>query len=253
MGASCMRYSPSGDFLAIGCKNGSLVILAVDNRDGSDRGGRQKACIGDAPRQSGPGDSAEGQGTGQDAVRKSGSTMVPSVEISTAMAGDGTNTSKPTPPSSYGQHSQNRSKVYRRIANLRGHSSRVLHLDWTVDGRFVQTCGQDYHILHWEILPPPPNLLDEGSTEEEGTVRGHDHDGDHDHDGRHAGAVAGQFYPRMFKRAFLVRDEQWATWSSTIGWPVQVRDVCRFMPDLRPKNTDNRFHPTSRGALLLMP
>ncbi|CAM9666776.1 unnamed protein product [Hapterophycus canaliculatus] len=25
----------------------------------------------------------------------------------------------------------------------------------------------------------------------------------------------------MFKRAFLVRDEQWATWSSTIGWPVQ--------------------------------
>ncbi|CAN0382876.1 unnamed protein product, partial [Ectocarpus sp. 13 AM-2016] len=44
-----------------------------------------------------------------------------------------------------------RRKVYRRIAHLKGHSSRVLHLDWTEDGRFVHTCGQDYHLLHWDI------------------------------------------------------------------------------------------------------
>ncbi|CAN0114937.1 unnamed protein product, partial [Laminaria digitata] len=71
-------------------------------------------------------------------------------------------------------------RSYRRVACLKGHSSRILHLDWTVDGRFVHTCGQDYQVLHWEILPPPP---------------GHP--------------------------AFLLRDEHWATWSTSIGWPVQ--------------------------------
>ncbi|CAN0394099.1 unnamed protein product, partial [Ectocarpus sp. 8 AP-2014] len=64
-------------------------------------------------------------------------------------------------------------------------SSRVLHLDWTEDGRFVHTCGQDYHLLHWDILPPSSHRQGDGA------------------------------------RAFLVRDEPWATWSSTIGWPVQ--------------------------------
>ncbi|CAN0592095.1 unnamed protein product, partial [Laminaria digitata] len=42
-------------------------------------------------------------------------------------------------------------RSYRRVACLKGHSSRILHLDWTVDGRFVHTCGQDYQVLHWEI------------------------------------------------------------------------------------------------------
>lgn len=43
---------------------------------------------------------------------------------------------------------------YRRIAHLKGHSSRILHVDWSTDGRCIQTCGQDYHLLYWEILPP---------------------------------------------------------------------------------------------------
>lgn len=86
---------------------------------------------------------------------------------------------------------------YRRVAYLKGHSSRILHLDWTTDGRFLQTCGQDYQLLHWEIQPPD--------------------------DGTCGGTIgAADFRPRIFLRPFLLRDAQWATWSSTIGWPVQV-------------------------------
>lgn len=105
-----------------------------------------------------------------------------------------------------------RQRAYRRIACLKGHSSRVLHLDWTVDGRFVHTCGQDYQVLHWEILPPPGNPAEGGES---------------GHDGGNPGAeVPGdEFRPRLFQRAFLLRDEHWATWSTSIGWPVQVCGV----------------------------
>lgn len=220
LGATCMRYSPSGNFLAIGCKNGSLVVMAVEDDNISERGERRTASIGDAPpRHHSQGDSASGQVTGQAAMWTRGTDTVPAVEISSVMEGDATNSSGPAPSSPYHPQQQHLRKVYRRIAHLKGHSSRVLHLDWTVDGRFVHTCGQDSHILHWEILPPPRHRQDEGEAEEEGTVDGRDHEGDD------AVAVVGQFQPRIFKRAFLVRDEQWATWSSTIGWPVQVR--CR--------------------------
>lgn len=207
MGATCMRYSPSGSHLAIGCKNGSLVVMAVETPEGGRTTGGH-----DAPRRTGPGENGyplSGFDTDEGGGR--------SAELSTGIndrddSGDG-----PMLSFSYRRQKEPR-KVYRRIAHLKGHSSRMLHLDWTVDGRFVHTCGQDYHILHWEILPPPPYRREEDATEE-GTLN-EDNNGGDDDGGE---AVAGEFRPRMFKRAFLVRDEQWATWSSTIGWPVQVR------------------------------
>lgn len=252
-----MRYSPAGDFLAIGCKNGSLVIMAVEKEvyysDLRGGGGPTAGTTvgGDAERHRGPLGDAAGVGvSGQEdaALRAtttttgSGSETAPprsAVEEMAKTTTDGdddvNNAGGPTPssPSSFPQRQQQQQqhqrKAYRRVAHLKGHSSRVLHVDWTVDGRFVHSCGQDYHILHWEILPPPSSLLpppdrrDEGAAEE---WRGTADDADtRAHDGDDAGAgetVPGQFQPRIFKRAFLVRDEQWATWSSTIGWPVQV-------------------------------
>lgn len=102
-----------------------------------------------------------------------------------------------------------RQRGYRRVACLKGHSSRLLHLDWTVDGRFVHTCGQDYQVLHWEILPPPETSAEDGESGHFG--------------GNLGGEVPGEeFRPRLFQRAFLLRDEHWATWSTSIGWPVQV-------------------------------
>lgn len=194
-----MRYSPSGSHLAIGCKNGSLVIMAVETGDHDDDAARHTQ-----PGESGPGTNEGGQG---------------SAEISIGIEGSSGGPLSPSP--SVRRRQQERRKIYRRIAHLKGHSSRVLHLDWTVDGRFVHTCGQDYHILHWEILPPPPHRRDEGAPDEGAALNGGGGDGGVDDA---AEAVGGEFRPRMFKRAFLVRDEEWATWSSTIGWPVQVRE-----------------------------
>lgn len=209
MGATCMRYSPSGSHLAIGCKNGSLVVMAVETPSDDANKGRITGDGDFAPRHTGPRESGRqlsGLGTDEGGGR--------SPDLSTGM--EGRKGGAPSPPSR--QRPQERRKIYRRMAHLKGHSSRVLHLDWTVDGRFVHTCGQDYHILHWEILPPPSHHRDEG-TAEDGAL--HDYGNGGDEEGE---AIAGEFRPRIFKRAFLVRDEQWATWSSTIGWPVQVRE-----------------------------
>lgn len=119
-----------------------------------------------------------------------------------------------------------RHRSYRRVACLKGHSSRILHLDWTVDGRFVHTCGQDYQVLHWEILPPPPGHPGRPA-EGGGEVAGHDgRGGGHDGSNSLGGELPGEeFRPRLFQRAFLLRDEHWATWSTSIGWPVQVWDA----------------------------
>lgn len=215
MGATCMRYSPSGSHLAIGCKNGSLVVMAVETPNTA-KGARTTDDGEDAPRHTATGESGRplsGVGTAEGRERR--------VDLSNGVE---TRDDGALSPSS-GRRPRERSRVHRRIAHLKGHSSRVLHLDWTVDGRFVHTCGQDNHTLHWEILPPPPHRLGEGATDE-GALN--DDAGDGDGGGE---AVAGEFRPRMFKRAFLVRDEQWATWSSTIGWPVQVRRIL-FVPYL---------------------
>lgn len=218
MGATCMRYSPSGSHLAIGCKNGSLVVMAVETPPDADHGGRTTGDDNDTPRYTGLGESdrpRSGRSTDEGGERRA--------ELSTRI--DGRDGGARSPYSR--RRPQERRKIYRRIAHLKGHSSRVLHLDWTVDGRFVHTCGQDYHILHWEVLPPPPHRRDEGAVEE-GALNDDGNGGDED-----AEAVAGESRPRIFKRAFLVRDEQWATWSSTIGWPVQVRNSNVFMPYAR--------------------
>lgn len=175
-GASCMRFSPSGSHLAIGCRSGSLVIMAVD---GGARGDDGDVDLSEADEGVRRGDRKDGRGFddawgGDDGGQRGRGDHRRGVDSRLDRGADG------------------RSCSYRRVAHLKGHASRVLHLDWSTDGRFVHTCGQDYQILHWEIVPS------------QGTSAG--------------------FRPCMFQRAFLLRDIPWATWSSTVGWPVQVWD-----------------------------
>lgn len=201
-----MRYSPSGSHLAIGCKNGSLVIMAVEHDDGRyDDAGEQRGTsrgnsLGRGVEQ--PPGVPEGMGMRDPAYEE--------------FSADTSSESSP----SYGPKRERR-KVYRRIAHLKGHSSRVLHLDWTEDGRFVHTCGQDYHLLHWHILPPSSHRQGDGAARDGGAGRDACNGGGDEEDDE---AFAGESRPRIFKRAFLVRNEPWETWSSTIGWPVQVSE-----------------------------
>lgn len=247
MGASCMRYSPSGSHLAIGCKNGSLVIMAVETENKRGGGGAGDRTSNDHDtdlsghhrKQSRSEERADRDRGGHRSGTRTADTRIKKEDRenevgaeSSAYAGSGGGgggggESSLSPSFRRKKQSRHqRRKAYRRIAHLKGHSSRVLHVDWTVDGRFVHTCGQDYQLLHWEILPPPPGRQEEGAPdgpEEQGTNSNESGRGDGEDD---ADGVAGEFRPRMFKRAFLVRDERWATWSSTIGWPVQVGDEC---------------------------
>ncbi|CAM9721568.1 unnamed protein product [Ectocarpus sp. 4 AP-2014] len=203
MGASCMRYSPSGSHLAIGCKNGTLVIMAVEHDDGrhddagEQRGTSRGISLGRGVEQ--PPGVPEGMGMRDPAYE----------EFSADTGSESSPSYRPK---------RERRKVYRRIAHLKGHSSRVLHLDWTEDGRFVHTCGQDYHLLHWDILPPSSRRQGDGAARDGGAGRDACNGGGDEEDDE---AFAGESRPRIFKRAFLVRNEPWATWSSTIGWPVQ--------------------------------
>lgn len=200
-----MRYSPAGSHLAVGCKNGSLVIMEVslDKVGGRDVKGTQGDVVSNT-RSTGWWD---------------GSSQIPRMDVEglSGLAHDTIggaiweghiqDTSRQQHPLTQVDSSVPRTS-YRRIAHLKGHSSRVLHLDWTMDGRFLHTCGQDYQLLHWEILPAPKtNEMPEKAIHE--TV------------GDRTGVA--RFRPRLSQRAFLLRDATWATWTSTVGWPVQVR------------------------------
>ena len=71
-------------------------------------------------------------------------------------------------------------KSYTRTAVLSGHSSYITHIDFSSDGKYLQSnCGA-YELLFWDV------------------ARG-----------------------RQITSASSLRDTKWATWTCTLGWPVQ--------------------------------
>ena len=44
------------------------------------------------------------------------------------------------------------SKRYRRVGRCKGHSSAVLHIDWSTDGRILQSTCAAGEILYWDAL-----------------------------------------------------------------------------------------------------
>ena len=201
LGASCMRYSPSGSHLAIGCRNGCLVIMAAVDSTGEEHDVKDLATEAGKPSEKRHVEKSDRKGPDRDGVDDDRDEVALGSGEPQRSEGVGRKDAALKALREDSCYTGPRLMRYRRVACLKGHSSRVLHLDWTTDGRFVHTCGQDYQVLHWEILPPGGNLSNSISS----------------HDG------SGDFRPRIFQRPFLLRDARWATWSSTLGWPVQVK------------------------------
>lgn len=74
------------------------------------------------------------------------------------------------------------------------HNTAVTHLDFTADRQFLQTTCNGYELLFWNI--------ETGKMETASKVRNYNNDVADD-----AGEEA--------------LDQQWASWTSTLGWPVQ--------------------------------
>jgi len=69
---------------------------------------------------------------------------------------------------------------YKRAGVCKGHGAPVTNVDWSEDGKYLQSVSQDFELLFWEI--PSCELIE---------------------------------------FAAALKDVKWATWTCTIGWPVQ--------------------------------
>jgi WD40 repeat protein len=80
--------------------------------------------------------------------------------------------------------------LYRKVATLKGHTSVVKNLDWSLDSRFIMSNSVDDEIIYWEIAPG-------------------------------AGSDGAGFKPKQFVHPYELRDIEWYTWTCHLGWPVQ--------------------------------
>ena len=71
--------------------------------------------------------------------------------------------------------------TYKRLAICKGHHSTITHIDWSVDSQCLESNCTSYELLYWTAVNGKQNT---------------------------SGASAN-------------RDEKWATWTCTIGWPAQ--------------------------------
>jgi len=56
-------------------------------------------------------------------------------------------------------------KGWKKLHSLKGHSSRIIHLDFSADGKYMQTNSEDYEDLFWDIevgkqVPHPHEIRD---------------------------------------------------------------------------------------------
>lgn len=80
---------------------------------------------------------------------------------------------------------------FRRIGSLKGHSSFVCKIDWSVDSNFLQSSCGAHELLYWKVWDPAPDA-------ERCTLR-----------------------PRQEKTSSSMRDTQWATQTTIFGWALR--------------------------------
>ena len=80
---------------------------------------------------------------------------------------------------------------FKRIGQLKGHSSFILHIDWSIDSNFLQSnCGA-HELLYWKLWDPHPEA-------ERVTLK-----------------------PRQEKTSSAMRDVKWVSQSTLFGWHMR--------------------------------
>ena len=80
---------------------------------------------------------------------------------------------------------------FKRIAQLKGHSSFIVHLDWSLDSNFLQSNCGSHELLYWKLWDPHPE------------------------------ATHVVLRPRQEKTSSSMRDTDWATQTTPFGWHMR--------------------------------
>ncbi|KAM4722523.1 echinoderm microtubule-associated protein-like 3 [Rhinophrynus dorsalis] len=110
---SVVRYSPDGNYLAVGSHDNVIYIYSTGQKDRrAERECSQDSSLEERDSSQEDGDSPQGEGD---------------------------------------SFVSDRVQRYTRFGKCVGHSSFITHLDWSRDGKYIMSNSGDYEILYWDI------------------------------------------------------------------------------------------------------
>ena len=191
----CCAWHPNGSMIAVGCTNGEFLVYEIGDGGKALRKPLKKIIqrqTGKVQKKSGKKMTAfQKKFLEQQAAKKTGKQKLfkEVEEISDIKFGPNGQFLACGSRDNF-IHLYHVENKFRRIGICRGHSSYITHVDFSANGKMMQSNDGAYELLYWEIDPVERN-------------------------GKQT------FQVKQYTSSFAARDVTWDDWTCVLGWPVQ--------------------------------